>query len=95
MTPRLQSKRLRHEVRVGIHDGRIITMKQVHGDHLIEVKDGNVKEAGEGDGLTRRALFGILTAIACRSFAAPEEDCGAGSRLARYVGGIACSASRK
>jgi polyphenol oxidase len=28
---------------VGIHDGRIVTMKQVHGDRLIEVKDPNIK----------------------------------------------------
>ena len=50
---------------VGIHDGRIITMKQVHGDHIIEVKDRNVKEAGEGDGMVTRerdAFLGILTA---------------------------------
>jgi polyphenol oxidase len=50
---------------VGIHDGRIITMKQVHGDCLIEVKDTNVKEAGEADGMVTRAqnaFLGVLTA---------------------------------
>src|SRR5882672_12291707 len=36
---------------VGIHDGRIITMKQIHGDQIIDVKDRNIKEAGEGDGM--------------------------------------------
>jgi polyphenol oxidase len=50
---------------VGIHDGRIITMKQVHGDRILEVKDIHVKEAGEGDGMVtreREAFLGILTA---------------------------------
>jgi YfiH family protein len=50
---------------VGIHDGRIITMKQVHGDHIIEVKDRNIKEAGEADGILTReqdAFLGVLTA---------------------------------
>src|ERR671919_2157843 len=36
---------------VGIHDGRIVTMKQVHGDHIVEVRDKNLKEAGEADGM--------------------------------------------
>ena len=50
---------------VGIHDGRIITMKQIHGDQIIDVKDRKVKEAGEGDGMKTRekeAFLGILTA---------------------------------
>jgi polyphenol oxidase len=50
---------------VGIHDGRIITMKQVHGDQIIEVKDKNIKEAGEADGMLTRekdAFLGVLTA---------------------------------
>jgi polyphenol oxidase len=50
---------------VGIHDGRIITMNQVHGDRLIEVKDARLKEAGEGDGMVTReknAYLAILTA---------------------------------
>ncbi|HSF56925.1 MAG TPA: polyphenol oxidase family protein, partial [Candidatus Binatia bacterium] len=50
---------------VGIHDGRIITMKQLHGDHIIEVKDRNIKEAGEADGMVTgetRAFLGVLTA---------------------------------
>lgn len=50
---------------VGMHDGRIVTMKQVHGDRLIEVKDTNVKEAGEADGMVTREkniFLGVLTA---------------------------------
>jgi polyphenol oxidase len=50
---------------VGIHDGRIITMKQVHGDHIIEVKDRNIKEVGEADGMLTRekdVFLGVLTA---------------------------------
>jgi YfiH family protein len=50
---------------VGIHDGRIITMKQVHGEQIIEVKSKNIKEAGEGDGMMTRekdAFLAVLTA---------------------------------
>jgi polyphenol oxidase len=50
---------------VGIHDARIITMKQVHGDHIIELNTNNVKEAGEADGMVtamREAYLGVLTA---------------------------------
>jgi polyphenol oxidase len=50
---------------VGIHDGRITTMQQVHGDHLIEVKDRNIKGAGEADGMLTReqdVFLGVLTA---------------------------------
>lgn len=50
---------------VGIHDGRIVTMKQVHGDKVIEVKDTNIKEAGEADAMvTAKAnvFLGVLTA---------------------------------
>lgn len=36
---------------VGIHDGRIVTMRQVHGDHIVEIKDRKLKEAGEADGM--------------------------------------------
>src|SRR5919106_6089136 len=36
---------------VGIHDGRVVTMKQVHGDGIVEVKDRNVKETGEADAM--------------------------------------------
>ena len=31
---------------VGIHDGRIVTMRQVHGENIVEVKDRSLKEAG-------------------------------------------------
>jgi polyphenol oxidase len=50
---------------VGIHDGRIITMKQVHGDQIIDVQDRHIKEAGEGDGMQtgeKDAFLGVLTA---------------------------------
>ncbi|MGH7846958.1 MAG: polyphenol oxidase family protein, partial [Candidatus Binatia bacterium] len=50
---------------LGVHDLRIVTMKQVHGDHIIDVKDGSRKEAGEGDGMvtTAKGVFlGVLTA---------------------------------
>jgi YfiH family protein len=50
---------------VGIHDARIITMKQVHGDHIVEITDNKIKEAGEADGMltaTREAYLGVLTA---------------------------------
>jgi len=50
---------------VGVHDLRIVTMKQVHGDHILEVKDRHIKEAGEADGMVteERGIFpGVLTA---------------------------------
>jgi YfiH family protein len=50
---------------VGIHDGRIVTMKQVHGDQIVEVKDKKLKEAGEADGMMTAAtdiFLGVLTA---------------------------------
>jgi len=50
---------------VGIHDGRIVTMKQVHDDRLIEVKDKDLKEAGEADGMltgAQNTFLGVLTA---------------------------------
>jgi YfiH family protein len=50
---------------VGIHDGRIVTMKQVHGDNIVEVKDKKLKEAGEADGIITAAtdiFLGVLTA---------------------------------
>ena len=50
---------------VGIHDGRIVTMKQVHGDGIVEVKDKTLKEAGEADGVVTREAgihLGVLTA---------------------------------
>jgi purine-nucleoside/S-methyl-5'-thioadenosine phosphorylase / adenosine deaminase len=53
------------KLEVGIHDGRIVTMKQVHGDHIVEVKDNNLKEAGEADGMITEipdVFLGVLTA---------------------------------
>ena len=50
---------------VGIHDGRIITMKQIHGDQIIDVRDRRIKEAGEADGMLTRekdVFLGTLTA---------------------------------
>ncbi|MFQ5852153.1 MAG: peptidoglycan editing factor PgeF [Candidatus Binatia bacterium] len=50
---------------IGLHDLRIVTMRQTHGDHIIDVKDKNLKEAGEADGMVtkERGLFlGVLTA---------------------------------
>jgi YfiH family protein len=68
---------------VGIHDGRIITMKQVHGDQIIEVKDRNIKEAGEADAMVTQekgAFLGVLTAdCAPILFLAPEQKIVAGA----------------
>ena len=50
---------------VGIHDGKIVTMKQVHGDQIVEVKDKALKEAGEADGMVTAGTgihLGVLTA---------------------------------
>jgi len=50
---------------VGIHDGKIVTMKQVHGDQIVEVKDKTLKEAGEADGMVTAGTgihLGVLTA---------------------------------
>ena len=50
---------------VGAHDLRIVTMRQVHGDRIIDVKDNRLKEAGKADGLVteERGLFpAVLTA---------------------------------
>lgn len=50
---------------VGIHDGRIVTMRQVHGDHIVEIKDRKLKEAGEADGMVTGeadVFLAVLTA---------------------------------
>jgi YfiH family protein len=50
---------------VGIHDGKIVTMRQMHGDDIIEVKDKQLKEAGECDGMVtaeNEIYLGVLTA---------------------------------
>lgn len=53
------------KVAIGIHDGKIVTMQQVHGDNLIEVTDKKMKEAGEADGMVTAesgVYLGVLTA---------------------------------
>ena len=50
---------------VGVHDLRVVTMWQVHGDRIVEVRDKKLKEAGAADGMitAERELFlGVLTA---------------------------------
>lgn len=50
---------------VGIHEGKIVTMRQVHGDNIVEIKDDKLKEAGEADGMITGAtgvFLGVLTA---------------------------------
>jgi polyphenol oxidase len=50
---------------IGIHDGRVVTMKQMHGDHIVEVADTHIKETGEADAMvTAKAnvFLGVLTA---------------------------------
>ena len=50
---------------VGIHDGKVVTMRQVHGDTIVEVKDKHLKEAGEADGMItgeNDIYLGVLTA---------------------------------
>ena len=50
---------------VGVHDLRIVTMRQIHGDRIIDVKDKRIKEAGEGDGMVTEGsglFLGVLTA---------------------------------
>jgi polyphenol oxidase len=62
---------------VSIHDGRIVTMRQVHGDNIVEVKDKKLKEAGEADGMItaeRDIFLGVLTADCVPLlFVAPER----------------------
>jgi polyphenol oxidase len=62
---------------VGIHDRRIVTMKQVHGDGILEISDGRLKQAGEADGMVTAAsdiYLGVLTADCVPIlFAAPER----------------------
>ena len=50
---------------IGIHDGKIVSMKQMHGDNLIEVTDKTMKEAGEADAMVTAEsgiYLGVLTA---------------------------------
>ena len=61
----------------GIHGGRIVTMRQVHGDQIVEVKDKNLKEAGEADGMITKEpdiFLAVLTADCVPLlFIAPEQ----------------------
>ena len=61
----------------GIHDGRVVTMRQVHGANIVEVKDKKLKEAGEADGMiTGEAdlYLAVLTADCVPMlFVAPEQ----------------------
>jgi YfiH family protein len=50
---------------IGIHDGRVVTMKQVHGADIVEVTDTNLKEAGQADSMVTGkpgVFLGVLTA---------------------------------
>jgi len=50
---------------VEVHEGRIVTMKQVHGDRIVYVEDNTAKEVGEADGMVTQvkdAYLGVLTA---------------------------------
>jgi YfiH family protein len=50
---------------VGVHNLKITTMRQVHGDRIIDVTDGSLKDAGEADGMAtnQEGIFlGVLTA---------------------------------
>ncbi len=50
---------------VGVHNLKVVTMKQMHGDHIADVVDANLKEIGEADGMVaeRPGIFlGVLTA---------------------------------
>jgi YfiH family protein len=61
----------------GIHEGRIVTMRQVHGDQLVEVKDKKLKEAGEADGMITDQGGIFLAALTADCvpllFVAPEQ----------------------
>jgi YfiH family protein len=50
---------------VGVHNLKIVTMKQVHGDRIVDVHDDRLKEAGEADGMVadgKGIFLGVLTA---------------------------------
>jgi YfiH family protein len=50
---------------VGVHNLKIVTMMQVHGDHIVDVPGGSLKEAGEADGMATDkggVFLGVLTA---------------------------------
>jgi YfiH family protein len=50
---------------VGVHNLKIVTMKQVHGDRIVDVHDDRLKEAGEADAMATEGkgiFLGVLTA---------------------------------
>jgi len=50
---------------VGVHDGKIVTMQQMHGDYIVDVKDKKLKEVGAADGMITAesgVYLGVLTA---------------------------------
>ena len=50
---------------VGVHNLKVTTMKQVHGDHIVDVADSGLKDAGEADGMATDkpgVFLGVLTA---------------------------------
>jgi YfiH family protein len=50
---------------VGVHNLKIVTMKQVHGDRIVDIHDDRLKEAGEADSMVtdEKGIFlGVLTA---------------------------------
>ncbi|MGZ8443276.1 MAG: peptidoglycan editing factor PgeF [Candidatus Binatia bacterium] len=50
---------------MGIHDGKIVTMQQLHADTIVEVTDKKIKEAGAADGMVtgeNGVYLGVLTA---------------------------------
>jgi len=50
---------------VGVHELRVVTMTQRHGDRIIDVRDKRTKNAGEADGMAteeRETFLGVLTA---------------------------------
>ncbi len=50
---------------VGLHDERVVTMTQMHKDHIAEVSDKRTKDAGPADGMIteqKEMFLGVLTA---------------------------------
>ncbi len=49
----------------GLHDERVVTMTQMHKDHIAEVLDTRTKDVGPADGMVteqREVFLGVLTA---------------------------------
>ncbi len=50
---------------VGLHDERVVTMTQMHKDHITEVTDKRTKDVGPADGMIteqKEIFLGVLTA---------------------------------